>query len=93
MLHILAHIDNNTDSVSLDQLMGGEHWPSNGGFTMFWMFIIMLVITVGVIYLLVNTGKEKNYTKNEDPLAVAKSRYAKGEITKKQFDEIKKDIK
>jgi putative membrane protein len=30
---------------------------------------------------------------NEDPLAAAKLRYAKGEITKDQFETIKKDLK
>ncbi len=90
MFELLAHTDEAIDEGFFDHMMDGGHWTSDGGFTVLWMFIIMLVIAAGTIYLLAYANRENNQTKNDDPLAIAKLRYAKGEIDKKQFDEIKK---
>ncbi len=37
---------------------------------------------------------EPNYTSNvdDDPLKILKTRYAKGEITKEEYDEMKKEL-
>jgi len=92
MFELIAHTNDVVDEGFFDHMMGGGHWSSDGGFTVFWMFIIMIIIAVGVVYLLTYAGKGNNRTQNNDPLKIAKSRYAKGEISKKQFDEIKKNI-
>ena len=52
---------------------------------LFWGFIIWIVVT------LINTG-QSNKNDNSDSLTILKKRYAKGEINKKQFEEIKKEI-
>ena len=52
---------------------------------LFWGMLIWLVIT------LINSaqsGKEK-----DDPLTILKKRYASGEISKKQYEEMKKELK
>ncbi|MBI4453893.1 SHOCT domain-containing protein [Candidatus Woesearchaeota archaeon] len=56
--------------------------------------ILWLVFLIGVIALIVcliykftKFGKE-----SESPINILQKRYAKGEINKKQFDEIKKEL-
>jgi len=52
---------------------------------LFWGVIIWLVVT------LINANQS---TKNEsDSLTILKRRYASGEITKKQYEEMKKELK
>jgi uncharacterized membrane protein len=50
----------------------------------------------GILYRKLIQGKMRNKGETklffQDPLFVAKVRFAKGEITKKQFKEIKKEI-
>lgn len=92
MFELLAHTNEVVDEGFFDQMMGGGNWSGDRGVAIFWMFIVMIGIIVGVIYLLAYFGKDNKQSKNDDPLALAKSRYAKGEINKKQFDEIKKNI-
>ena len=66
------------------------HYPYWGMGWGMW-FIPLLVLLV--IYLLVkNNSQTKSEQGSETPLEILKKRYAKGEITKDQFDEMKKDI-
>ena len=53
------------------------------GMALFWIVFIWLIVW------LIRQNKEPA---KESPLDVIKTRYAKGEITKKQYDEMKKDI-
>jgi putative membrane protein len=53
----------------------------------FWVGIVILVVW-GVTKL-IKTGKSANTT---SALDIAKERYARGEITKAEFDQIRKDI-
>ena len=68
-------------------------WMVFGGIWMilFWGVIIALIVW-GIKKLTErgNTGSTK--TGGENPLDIARNRYAKGEITKKEFDQIKKDL-
>lgn len=62
---------------------------------LFWFAIISLVI--GLI-LRSRRHHATNFmqhrpTAPNDPLEIAKARYAKGEITKEQFDQLKNDLK
>jgi putative membrane protein len=63
-----------------------------------WMIIVWIVwiVIIGLIVwgivALARRGGFKAEEK-EDPLDIAKKRYAKGEISKKEFEQIKKDLK
>lgn len=56
----------------------------------FWILIIVLVVYL-VRGEMGSSDKQLGHT-GESPLDLLKKRYAKGEITKKEFDEIKKDL-
>ncbi len=57
-----------------------------GGF--FWIAILVIVVV-----LLSNRNRNNIQMPNETPLDVLKKRYAKGEISKEQFEQMKNDIR
>lgn len=73
-------------------MMGGS-----GGFGAFgWisMLLFWLLIILGIIALVRNTGGwGKTAGDDKTPLEILKERYAKGEIDKKEFEEKKKDVR
>jgi putative membrane protein len=73
--------------------MGGPyHMMDNyyyGGGFMIILWILVLALIGAVAYMLI---RKKGILQNEAPLDVLKRRYAKGEITKEQFEEMKRDI-
>lgn len=79
-----------------NNMMGG--WGGLGlGFGMlgmFYMLIFWVVIIVGVVYLFrfLSSGSTPSRGSEKSPLDILKERYAKGEITKKEFEEMKKDL-
>ena len=63
------------------------------GFGMGFGFIFMLLFWGLIIWLIVTLINASQSNKNgSDSLTILKKRYASGEITKKQFEEIKKEI-
>ena len=56
-----------------------------------WLIIIGLIIW-GVVTLIRRSGSGSASGSNRAPLDIAKERYAKGEITKEEFERIKKDL-
>jgi len=69
----------------------GMMWGFPGG--MFMMFLLLLLGAV-VVYLLLKRQGESRPVEGprETPLEILKRRYAKGEITREQFEEMKKDL-
>jgi putative membrane protein len=77
-------------------------WCWNEGFSGWMMFgsVFMLIFWGGLIALIVwgitkitrKPDSAKNDSEKSDPLEIAKERYAKGEITKKEFEQLKKDL-
>ena len=60
-------------------------------------FIFFILIIIGIILLIVWLVKRTTHPEIEDKkgskaLEVLKERYAKGEITKEQYESIKKDL-
>lgn len=64
-----------------------------GGFGIGILMIIFWILIIVLIIVLIKSLSNKKELKSENSLDIAKKRYAKGEITKKEFDEIKKDLK
>ena len=62
-----------------------------------WFGWIMWILIISLIFVLIwsNTREKDKYLpfdKNESPIDILKKRYAKGEITKDQFEQMKKDL-
>lgn len=64
------------------------------GFGGMFMWIIFLILIVLLIFFIVQTQKTKGQmpTQNESHLDILKKRYAKGEITKEEYERMKKDL-
>lgn len=54
--------------------------------------LFTVVLIVGIIHLL-KGGVAPHHVQHERPIDIAKTRYAKGELTKTQFEQIKKDLR
>ena len=68
--------------------LGSGYW---GGLLTAFVGIAFIVL---VIWAFVHAINHHNYsTIKQTPLDIAKERYAKGEITKDQFEQIKRDLK
>ena len=57
----------------------------------FWVAIIALVVW-GVKKLVGHRESKTGTFEKSDPLEIAKERYAKGQISKEEFDQMKKDL-
>jgi putative membrane protein len=69
----------------------GLMWGFPGG--MFMMFLLLLLGVVVVYLLLKRQGESRPMeASRETPLEILKRRYAKGEITREEFEEMKKDL-
>lgn len=71
------------------------HWMNGwgGGFGGIFMILLWVLIIVGIIYLVkLVAGGTKTEKKREDALEILKKRYARGEISKEEFEEKKKDL-
>ncbi len=78
--------------------MWGNHegmgwWMVFGGL---WMLLFWGAVIAGIIWIVrkLSGHDEANSSalKRRDPLDIAKERYAKGEISKEEFDQIKKNL-
>ena len=70
-------------------------WP--WGASMGWWMVIGLVVFWGGLIALIVWGitrltRRGDSAPKRDPLDIAKDRYAKGEISREEFEQIKKDL-
>src|SRR3989338_1242413 len=89
---------NRMGMMSMMNMMGGGmrgYYPASysysnyGYWNIFWILLFATVIFL-IVWIVYRFGIKK--TASETPLNILKKRFAEGEITKKQFEEIKKDI-
>ena len=78
-------------------MMGGFFGGGLGCIGMILGFVFFILVIIGVIFLIIWIVKIATHSGNEDKtgskaLEVLKERYAKGEITKEQYENMKKDL-
>jgi len=69
-------------------------WGNHGMFGGF-MWIFWVLVFAGLVFLIwwiVRQSSPKGPTNGEDALEILKKRYARGEISKEEFEEKKKDL-
>ena len=57
-----------------------------------WMLICWGAIIALIVWGITKVSRQADTTPKRDPLDVAKERYAKGEISREEFEQIKKDL-
>ncbi|HOO70200.1 MAG TPA: SHOCT domain-containing protein [Spirochaetota bacterium] len=67
----------------------GGHFGFGGGI---FMWIITIALLGALVYFGVRSLKNSGSSAENDPLKILKSRYARGEITKDEFESMKKDL-
>ncbi len=71
-------------------------WPYGYGFMGWWMIFPMVIFWGGLIALIVWGVRRLTggcgYTVKHNPVDLARERYAKGEISREQFEQLKKDL-
>ncbi len=77
-------------------MMGGYGFPMMGIGMGFGMIIFWVLIIAGGVWLVQSlshgAGSNAVTPPGESPFEILKRRYAKGEITKDQFDQMKRDL-
>ena len=77
-------------------MWGNMHQYNGGGLFLFIIGLLIIGLIVWGIIAISRGGRHMSMgmgqMRGQAPLDIAKERYAKGEITKEQFDEIKKGL-
>jgi putative membrane protein len=75
------------------------HWGNWGncgwgmGFGWIWMILFWGLVIAGIAFIVQTITRGTGKTKSEEtPLDILKKRYAKGEITKEEFERMKEDL-
>lgn len=71
----------------------GGGWGLFGGIFMILFLIAFLLLLVWIIYAIFNKENEKKSENKEHGIKIAKERYAKGETTKEEYEEIIQTLK
>jgi len=73
-------------------LMMGYGWNSFSTFGWLFMIFFWLLLILSVIALFRYLSKSGSSKEGKTPLDILKERYARGEMSKKEFEEMKKDL-
>jgi putative membrane protein len=74
----------------------GHMWGREGGMYSWhgggYMWILLLIAFLIVVYLIWQNTQSRTKDDRETPLEILKKRFAGGEISKEQFEQMKKDL-
>jgi len=71
------------------------HWNYGWGMGFGWIFMVLfwILIILGIVFLIKSiAGRPKVERKEETAVDILKKRYAKGEMSKEEFEDKKKDL-
>ncbi|MBF8266459.1 MAG: hypothetical protein HW384_2323 [Dehalococcoidia bacterium] len=73
---------------------GGWSWGGMifGGILMILFWVALIALVVWVVRLINRHGQPPREGPSQSPLDIAKTRYARGEITREQFEQLKRDL-
>jgi putative membrane protein len=83
-------------SCSPDDRYGPMYGPGGGwpmmhyGYGGWFMWLILLIVAAVAIYFIIKA--QRGGSVRETPVEILKKRYAKGEITKEEYDRMKRDL-
>ena len=75
--------------------MRGSGHPPKGRYGIMMILFLVLLVVVGWLayrYFRGRGGSGDSSREEEDPLEIARRRYARGEITHEEFEQIKEDL-
>ena len=67
----------------------GFHWLGLGGL---WMFLFWGAVIAFIAWAVIKLTKRDSSVSKINHIDIAKERYAKGEISKEEFEQIRKDL-
>lgn len=74
-------------------MFGGYGGMGYGGFGMIFMFLFWGLIIALIVILIRQASSKSNSDKDQSPVYIVKQRYAKGEISKQEFDRLLGELK
>ncbi len=94
LLAIISFFSGCTQGSLNGPMTGWGHMMGYGYGGMFMWLILIIIAGVIIYFALERSRRSGNSTdaSGESPMEILKKRYAKGEITKEEFDRIKKDL-
>ena len=90
MMWMMGGGGNSMMGTGWGNMMGG--WNGFGLLGWIPMLLFWILLILGVVALLRYLGRSGQQQENKTPLEILKKRYAGGEINKKEFEEMKKDL-
>jgi len=74
----------------------GYYYPWHSGLWLgamvLWMVLFWALVIGGIVWLLAALRPREASRVPEDPLAILRQRYARGEITREQYEEMRRDL-